>query len=190
MEVHEEAVSRRDGHLWGARIDMWLSLTLWRSRNRRTGIHSPANRELATGSLCLLLQRFEIYYADCGKQSWEVVWGYSFMSSDFNIKTVRADCAYDLLGQSQRQSHNTIKIKMPWLMTSVIDWLCLHPAEGLVFNKLFSPQLSPEAQGESLVSWIFSKTSGSHLTLAALRRHPIPDEQGKATSHIKWTSLQ
>lgn len=184
MEDHKEVLNRRDGHLWGTRTDTWLSLALWRSRNRRMGVHSPVNRELATVSLCLSLEQFEIYYADCGKQSWEIVWGYSVMSSDFNIKTLRADCAYDLLDQSQRQSHNTIKIKMPWLMTSDRDWLCLHPAEGLVFSKLFSPLLSPEAQGESLGSWIFSKTSGSHLTFAALRSQPVPDEQGKAGGQL------
>lgn len=41
-----------------------------------------------------------------------IVWGFVVMSFDFNIKLLRVDCFYDLLGQSERKSYIMIRIEM------------------------------------------------------------------------------
>lgn len=120
MGLHKEVVSLERWPLLH-NMHRYVTVMLCKSRNRRMGIHRPANRNMATVSLCFLLEQFEIHYAGCEKQIWQIVWGYAAMSSDFNIKTLRADCFCDLLGQSERQSYVMIRIKMPWLMTSDID---------------------------------------------------------------------
>lgn len=85
-------------------------------------------------------------------KSERIVWGSAVMSSDFNIKPLRADCSYDLLGQSERKSYIMIRIEMPWLMTSDIDWL-----KGWCSSLYSHPYCLLKHKEESLVSWLFSK---------------------------------